>query len=538
MIRSVKVIIRDILKTLLNIDHGMILRWSRSVWTLDTDAKGLPSELRRFFMGPGGHSLILRGNAGTGKTTFALQMIEELDEVQSSFYFSTRVSDSLLLSQFPWLAKKANGPAAGKTMVQETHGAQQGQPAYDGQSNPISEEEIIPRLWFNKLKLRGAFGFETKAWQSFPQNRVDLTELESIYSTVEKCGGKKTLIVMDSVDAMAEICGINQATVITAVQKDLVEGRKVNIIFLLESNDRYLDYLGDGVVELAILEHHRRRLREISVLKARGCAIQQPKYLFTLNGARIQAFSDRAEINCQSIRGWKQIADNGSKVSLGQADLDRLMKGGIAPGSIVLIELGEEVPVGVSSLLEQIIVANFAAARRGVLWVPLKKETAESVRQRMSGMIGKEVFDRSVRIPEIAAQVEDTSAPYIMPIEGAAADADLKWKTVVFALKDAAPPFLSIMGFDALESVYGEKTMDQMTDHFTAVKRNRAIFVGLVSPSARSTQRLTDLATHHLKVDRIGGTVVLYGVEPFTECNALTMDEGRDATSIHLVPII
>jgi KaiC/GvpD/RAD55 family RecA-like ATPase len=516
----------------------MIFRPFKERMALEIDAKGLPSELRRFFMGPGGHSLILRGNAGTGKTTFALQMIEELDEIESSFYFSTRVSDSLLLMQFPWLAKKVHGPIAGQMVAEDIHHSEEGELESNDQPSSASEEEMLPRLWFNKLKLRGAFGFENKPGQSFPQNRVDLMELERIYSTVEKCGGRKTLVVVDSVDALAEACGINQATVITAVQKDLVEGRKINIIFLMESNDRYLDYLGDGVVELAILEHHRRRLREINVLKARGCAIQQPKYLFTLNDARIQAFSDRAEISHHSIRGWKQIVDNGSKVSLGLADLDRLMKGGIAPGSILLIELGHGVQVGVSSLIEQAIVANFASARRGVLWVPLKKETADSVRNRMSGMIGKEVFDKSVRIPEIASQVEDTNSHYIMPIEGTAADADLKWKNVVYALREAAPPFLSIMGFDALESIYGGKVMDQMTDHFTAVKRNRSIFVGLVSPSTRSTERLADLATHHLKVDRIGGTVVLYGIEPFTECNALTMDEGKDATSIHLVPII
>jgi len=506
---------------------------------LQNDTKGLPLELRNFFVGPGGHSLILRGNAGTGKTTFALQMIEELDEIENSFYFSTRVSDSLLLTQFPWLAQKVHGRGNGEAVLQEIHKAEAAMRELQGSSLGIeSEEELAPRLWFNKLKLRGAFGFETRAGQSFPQNRVDLAELEKIYSTVEKCGAKRTLVVVDSVDALAEACGINQATVITAVQKDLVEGRKVNIVFLLESNDRYLDYLGDGVVELDIQEHHRRRLREINVLKARGCAVQQPKYLFTLNGARIQAFCDRSEMGSESIRGWKHIGDNGSKVSLGLADLDRLMKGGISPGSIMLIELGHGVPVGTSTLLEQIIVANFAAQRRGVLWVPLKKETAESVRHRISGMITKESFDRSVRIPEIASQVEDTNAHYIMPIEGAAADADLKWKTVVYALREAAPPFLSIMGFDTLESIYGGKTMDQMTDHFTAVKRNKAIFIGLVSPSTRSTERLADLATHHLKVDRIGGTVILYGVEPFTECNALTVTEGKESTSISLVPII
>src|SRR5512137_3122430 len=65
-----------------------------------------PKEIVTFLCSPGGHSLILRGTAGTGKTTLALQMIEELAAVQQSYYMSTRVSDQSLFNQFPWLLNK------------------------------------------------------------------------------------------------------------------------------------------------------------------------------------------------------------------------------------------------------------------------------------------------------------------------------------------------------------------------------------------------------------------------------------------------
>ena len=66
----------------------------------------IPIEVYQFFTNPGGHSLIVRGNAGTGKTTFALQTIEELSAIEKSFYHSTRVSDMSLLTQFGWLKDK------------------------------------------------------------------------------------------------------------------------------------------------------------------------------------------------------------------------------------------------------------------------------------------------------------------------------------------------------------------------------------------------------------------------------------------------
>src|SRR5512137_938398 len=65
-----------------------------------------PKEIVKFLSSPGGHSLILRGMAGTGKTTLALQMIEELASIEQSYYMSTRVSDQSLFNQFPWLLDK------------------------------------------------------------------------------------------------------------------------------------------------------------------------------------------------------------------------------------------------------------------------------------------------------------------------------------------------------------------------------------------------------------------------------------------------
>src|SRR5512136_3315966 len=72
----------------------------------EVGSTNFPKEIVRFLSSPGGHSLILRGMAGTGKTTLALQMIEELAAVQQSYYMSTRVSDQSLFNQFPWLLEK------------------------------------------------------------------------------------------------------------------------------------------------------------------------------------------------------------------------------------------------------------------------------------------------------------------------------------------------------------------------------------------------------------------------------------------------
>ena len=498
----------------------------------------LPEELQRFLSVRGGHSLIIRGKAGTGKTTLALQLMEELVDMENSFYFSTRVSDSVVLNQFPWLAGQLYGNEPGEPLIMRTELEEPEVLTVPPDLAPEPESEESKRLWLNKLKLRGAFDFEVRPGQSFPQNRIDLSELEKIYAALENAQGRKVLAVIDSVDALAESCGVNPATVMTCIQRDLVEGKRVNVIFVGESSDRHLDYLGDGVVELSIQDHHRRRLREMNILKLRGCSILQPKYLFTLNGAKVHVFSDRSAQAVTNIRGWHPLPDEKGKVSFGMSDLDRLTGGGMTPGSIVLIELGSGVPLHFTSILEQVIVANFASKHRGVLWVPLKKESVDGVRQRMSAMVAKESFDRYIRVPEIAGEVQDASLPWVMRIEGTNPQLDFSWKNIAYSLKDSSIPMLSLMGFDTLESIYGSKVMDQLTDHFAAVKRNRGVFVGLVSPSTKSTDRLADLATCQLKVDRIGGAVVVYGEEPFTECNVLSIGDDGERTKLDLIPIV
>ena len=74
-----------------------------------------PNEIESFFKRPSGRSLMIKGSPGTGKTTFALQLLEELADPDKSFYLSTWLSDEALYSQFPWLEQKEMRSRIGKS---------------------------------------------------------------------------------------------------------------------------------------------------------------------------------------------------------------------------------------------------------------------------------------------------------------------------------------------------------------------------------------------------------------------------------------
>ena len=64
----------------------------------------LPSELLKFVKNES-YSLLIKGKPGTGKTTFALTLLDSLNDDSNYFYISTRLSLKQLLFYYPWAEK-------------------------------------------------------------------------------------------------------------------------------------------------------------------------------------------------------------------------------------------------------------------------------------------------------------------------------------------------------------------------------------------------------------------------------------------------
>src|SRR5437763_16134072 len=98
----------------------------------------IPREVVEFFNAAGGHSLIVKGPDGTGKTTFALQLTEELGEVSASHYLSARVSDESLFRQFIWLKERLK-PAGLQTGLQGRLASKVGRHALDELAGKLTD---------------------------------------------------------------------------------------------------------------------------------------------------------------------------------------------------------------------------------------------------------------------------------------------------------------------------------------------------------------------------------------------------------------
>ncbi len=493
----------------------------------------IPREVVEFFNAAGGHSLIVKGPAGTGKTTFALQLTEELGEVSASHYLSARVSDESLFRQFIWLKERLK-PAGLQTGLKGRLGSKVARNALDqlegklmeGKEGDDEEPEAIGSGEVKGNFLEVTLGF-------------DLPELEAAYEFVDGRLPERSLVLIDSIDALGEHYGIPAARLITVLQKDMVEGSKQNVLYVLESSgETRLDYLGDGVVSLASSEYQGRRLRVLTIEKLRGQQVQHHRYLYTLDGGRLTAFDIREDIRPAKPQLWKPVKDlSKDAASMGLEPLDRIA-GGLSRGRVVAFEISNAVPADYVDWLRTAMICNFVSQGRGVAHVPPRKGSAEFTRELVSSHMPPGLFDANVRVFEAATLGLADDSRVVLHMEGTNVDADLKWSNVEFQLPKAERPFLALMAFDTLESVYGEKVIESMSGVFASVRRAKDVFVGFVTPESASAAKLENLAYAVFRIDSVNGSVVLYGQKPYTELFNLSWDLSGGFPRAVLRPIV
>ncbi|MCJ2556008.1 MAG: hypothetical protein LN415_02735 [Candidatus Thermoplasmatota archaeon] len=502
------------------------------------EEKGIPDALLDFFKGPGGHSLIVKGAAGTGKTTFALQLTEELGSVENSYYMSIRVSDHSLYNQFPWLKDRIEF----KKRIAPTRLTQKRE----------EEEGKVDRTELKKLEGRIEMGEEDESsiYDKISEGEVnetglildlgsDLPEIDMAYDVVENTLPEKSLILIDSINALAERYGIHPSKLMNTLQKDLVETSSSDVLYVLESpGETRLDYLGDGVITFTSEEYEGRRLRIMKIEKLRGTEIRQHKCVYSLDGGRIKTFGfEKIEIPREKS-SWEPMPDISENwISTGSEQLDALI-GGFKKGTIVAVEIGGNVDTLYSDLIKTSLLSNFISLGRGVAFVPEKKASSEMVRDEIMPFVGQEAFERCMRVFEPSATTSVEGSKIALPMEGSDIDNELKWSNIEYHLSQTERPILSLMGFDTLEAVFGHEVIEDMAGHMSSIRKAKDIFIGIVTSTTSSTAPLANLAHTHLKIENIDGSVVLFGEKPYTELHALSFDHSKGYPQTVLIPII
>lgn len=478
--------------------------------------------------------MMVKGDAGTGKTTMGLQIIESLSDKQPEYYLSSRVSDVALFNQFPWLKERVRNNEllrAGKAFLRRDseRGTTRSRP-----NAIVDTEPVISRKELNRLEGQieaGELGFEDEETSVMEPDGTVVVELGSMmpeiemaYDIVESNLPKKTLVVLDSVEALAEMYGIPANRIVNALQRDLVEKAGTNVIFIMETADRnHLDYLGDGVIIMRNTIINDHRVRTIDIDKLRGTEIRNWRYLFTLNGGRVTVMERDHDIASIKMTP-SQTPVAAGRGSLGWSEMDRLF-GGAPLGSMTLLEVDQGVPMDLLDKMELALISEHLRAGKGILWYPERTLDYTNLTEQLGFSKNMGAMDR-LRVLD-ASGVVDSGYNFIKKLEGEELDHDLHWDTLRYMLRGTGTPYLSLMGLDALESIYGTDVAPKLLQHVDAMRRGGHMVVVESTYGSKSLETVAHQARLHLCLMNLNGTVVLHSKKPTSIYYCFSIENGE-----------
>lgn len=462
----------------------------------------LPGEITTFFSQESARSLLIKGAPGSGKTTLALQILEECSDIRSGFYISTRVSDEALFSQFKWLKEKEWRDRLidiTKEFLREIV-----QPQRESvEPKVVKAKEMLSVLRGSREKL----GVELRPNLLRLLKEVDLPDIENLYDRIQSLQPARCMVVIDSIDGMGEKYGIGYAKIVGALQKDLVEHTDVNLVIVVEAEGPTpIDYLVDGIITLHMERCGMSQLREMSIKKMRGVKIEHPYYLFTLLDGRFHVLEEEEKKEKPSM--WEPIVCKEGSYSTGLSDVDAFV-GKLLPGDVILLEV--EPRVLEASMFPFILspIANFLTQGHGVLLIPPVSLAPEHI-SPLIGMAG-ENLDRLrifLKVHEGSEQKHIVRLPYRTCME----DYQIWLENYNELLKNSKKPFLLVIGLDTQEASYPREELREMLLQVVEHARAREDILFLVTKlQGEFCTAASAIAKLHLRLHERNGLTFLTG---------------------------
>ena len=408
-------------------------------------------------------SLLIKGMAGTGKTTLALTILRTFNLRNDFLYLSTRASPSQVINDHPWLKDwLGNGDEAEKE-------------ARDPYLAPLFVDARLdePSQLFEKI-------------------------------TNQLMDARSPLIVVDAWDSLKELAKGEPLEADMRVLLAWCERAHAKLIVTGEDpRDVSLDALMDGVVVLSQKDREGGRLRELSLPKLRGIEIASPSYLFTLKGSIFRSFEQYRPEDCVAASSFSARRTRPKllqgRYSTGFPELDSSLEGGIRAGSLVGLRLSPDVDPRAALILTGNIIAEFVRANRKIVIGSIDGIDERLMDGLLKGLIPRGKLKYVRHVPATKRDGESGEPPETVGEESA----------LVKALEESEEPTLSILG----ARIVGQRRNARGLPLENLAKATRQS-AGLGFIVSRGTERRTseDLdgsVSIRMKVSSVNGTLVL-----------------------------
>jgi KaiC/GvpD/RAD55 family RecA-like ATPase len=436
----------------------------------------LPPELVHF-LARRTYSLLVKGEAATGKTTLALSILSEMGGGGEYLYLSTRVSPSQLFENHPWLAEFAKI-----------------------EKRPLGERADEPR-----------------SGERFVDARLDEPVPFFERMTDKLMDVMSPTIVVDSWDPIGAMMDEDALVSNAKVLQTWRERADAKIIVLIEnSDDASLDSLFDGVVALDRYYEDGRTVRMMQLSKLSGVKVTRPSPLFTLDGGLFQSFRtySPSEVAAKQPEGWsweKRVE------STGYLELDAMLDMTLPRGTILSLNLAPGVNSAMALLILSGIVGRGVSKSRVTFFRPFEGVGFE----RASGVLG------DLTLIEGPAQQGERS--------GSSGRAEPLGRQV--RERDGARHGKKVVALTGSEFLM-DSSADGDQDRLLELMRSEIDLSVLVSGDDVSLECAARVADVSLKLSDINGTPLLKGQLPWTEYFVVALRADRTRATVGLVPMV
>ena len=413
-----------------------------------------------------GHTLLIKGEPGCGKTTLALRIMEEFGD-GNGIYISSRVSETKLYTQISYADKLLSG---GKFV--------------DVRLDTL--ESIIRRM----LELRG--------------------------------DNQDVLVVLDTWDGLAKELDDKTRIKTEKTLIALADGSNARFIFVSEEPTKTtMDYLVDGIVELLRTEESGRIIREIVVHKLRGTPIEQHRYLFSLVGGKFNHVPPYVEPDYAKSKTPKPKKDPDPDTYSYGSILDEVF-GGIPKGTTLTIGYEENVPYSAIRLITIPLAINFLNMGRSCLYIPLLGANPKQVVDIFKPHVSTEALTQRLRVASAPRQGNKNDEPFFQIERKPVADSHLDVSRVVEELKSKSKDgkALVVDGISLLENMFSsdiERLVESLADRLIRTQRDGDLTVFMLPSRSRLLSQVLSMTQTHIKLWIKDRSVIMAGEKPITD---------------------